>query len=69
MQDNGDLLKRHGSVNGDKAGNATDPKSNNRRQFLTASGGALAKLLEGRVSSKSYSGVSALTHHLGSRHE
>ena len=68
MPGKGGSLKGHGSVNGDKSSNATDPKSDDRRQFLTASGGALAKLLEGGVSSKSYSGVSALAHHLASCH-
>ena len=61
----GCLLKRHGRVNGDQTGNATDPKSDHRGQFLATSDGTLAELLEGGIGSESYSGVGALPHHLG----
>ena len=69
VRGNIDLLKRHGSVNGDKTSNTTNPKGDYRRQFLTASSGTLAELLERGIGGESYGRVGALPHHLKSPRE
>ena len=57
-------LKRHRSVNSHQTGNAANPKGYHCGQFLAASRGTLAELLEGGIGSEPYGGVCALPHHL-----
>ena len=64
MWDNTDLLKRHGSVDGDQTSNGTNPKGDHRGQILATPSGTLAELLEGGIGGESYGRVCTLPHHL-----